>query len=127
MTDEPRDKFYGLPLSEWIESFPYELESDAVALSSVVTAGREGFGLEGEPLLNFVRQALTGVLRSGGRPVHGGGQGPHEWILQPRYGSQPAEILEAVMAEWIAAGLPDGDLDGLWFALPQHAWMPPPG
>jgi hypothetical protein len=127
MTSEPRHRHFDSPLSEWIEGFPHELDTDAVALSSVIVTGRDGFGFEGEALIGFVRQALTGILEQGGRPVHGGGEGPHDWILQPRYGSRPAEILEAFMAEWLAAGMPTGDQGGLWFALPQHAWMPPPG
>ena len=62
----------------------------------------------------------------GAVPVTGGGpDGPHLWILQRQYGSQPEEIIKNVIREWLANGAQDEDPGGLWFALPQYAWTQP--
>lgn len=59
------DKYFGIPLSEWIERTPNELEMDAVGLWQIVPVGRESFGLEGEALKDFVRRSVIAPRISG--------------------------------------------------------------
>ena len=109
----------------WIEQIPSELPVDAVGLWQIVGPARHDFGLEGEALVSCLRRALVALVQRGARPVVGGGDGPHEWIGQRQYGSDPAEIVENVLQEWIANGMQDEDPRWLWFALPEDTWMPP--
>jgi hypothetical protein len=125
VTQELKHKAYGTPFAEWIEQIPYELDTDAIGLWQIVSDGRLGFGLEGSELVGFLRRALVGILGAGGRPVVGGGEGPHDWILERRYGTRSEDVIENVLREWIANGMRDEDPGGLWFVLPEHAWMPP--
>jgi hypothetical protein len=119
MTDELRDKRSGETMSEIIEQYGNELESDAVGIWQLVPAGRQGFGLEGEALTAFMRRCIAELLSRGAVPVIGGGGSGFYWIQQHQYGARPEEILENVIAEWLAEGAPDDDPGGLWFALPE--------
>ncbi len=125
MTDEPRHRLYGETMSEVVTGYGDELEIDAVGIWQLVPAGRQGFGLEGDALTEFMRRCVKELLSRGAVPVLGGGDSEHDWIVQRRYGTQPDEILENVIAEWLANGSPNDDPGGLWFALPQWAWLPP--
>jgi hypothetical protein len=120
MTSEPRDKRYGTPLSEAIERIPNELPFDAVGIFQIVPHGRDGFGLEGEDLADFVRRSIHGLLDAGAVPVRGGKGTGYEWVQQKQYGTSKREITEALIAEWQA--MPDDPLvlcgEGIWFALP---------
>jgi hypothetical protein len=112
-----RHKLYGTPVEEWIAAVPNELPIDAVGLWQIVPAGREGFGLSGEELIEFVRLNLLGLLESGAKPVIGAADGIHIWTLVP-YGDNAVEIADAIIEEWITSGLePDGG--DIWFALPH--------
>ncbi|WP_114945730.1 hypothetical protein [Microvirga calopogonii] len=125
MTDEPREKRSGKPLTEYVKLIAEELPIDAVGIWQIVPAGRFGFGFEGEALTDFVRRCIAELLSRGAVPVVGGGQSEHEWIVQRQYGSTPAEIIDNVVREWLANGAKDEDPGGLWFALREYAWMPP--
>jgi hypothetical protein len=119
MTREPRHKRFGFPLSQWIDQVPGELPDDAVGMWQIVPAARLDFGLEGEDLTRVVRRAIEALLRRGAVPVIGGGDTGYYWIRQPQYGSQPEEIIDNVIREWLANGAKDEDPGGLWFALPE--------
>jgi hypothetical protein len=104
-----------------------ELPIDAVGMWQIVPGARRGFDLEGDALTDYVRRCIAELLSRGAMPVVGGGKdGPHDWIVQPQYGSRPEEIIENVVREWLANGAKNEDPGGLWFALPQYAWTPPP-
>jgi hypothetical protein len=124
MSDEPIHRVHGTRLSDWIEAIPHELPLDAVGMWQFVPAGRRGFGLEGEALVAFVRRAIAALLERGAVPVVSGADEGYFWLPQPQYGSSPAEIVENVVREWIARGLPDCDVGGLWFALPEDVGVP---
>ena len=121
MTDDPRHKLYGTPLSEWIALIPGELPRDAVGLFQIVPAGRDGFGLKGAALTDFVRRGIHALLDAGAVPVRGGKGTGYEWLAQKQYGTAKEEITEAIIREWLA--LPDDPLvlcgDGVWFARPE--------
>jgi len=113
-------------MSEWIKMVANELPDDAVGLWQIVPDGRRGFELEGDALADYVRRCIAELLSRGAVPVVGGGlEGEHDWIAQSQYGSKPGEIIENVVREWLANGAKDEDPGGLWFALREHAWMPP--
>src|SRR4051794_16720403 len=76
MTGEPRDRRSGETMSEIIVQFGNELESDAVWTWQLVSKGRQGFGLEGDALADFMRCCIKELLSRGALPVYGGG-GPH--------------------------------------------------
>jgi hypothetical protein len=110
---------YDLTVLEWIEAVPRELPVDALGMWQIVPDGRYEFGLSGDDLTEFVRRCVSEVLAHGAKPVVGGGGTEFDWIYQPHYGETNTEILDAVMKEWLAAGSPDCDPGGLWFALPS--------
>ncbi len=106
-------------MSEWIKMVANELPDDAVGLWQIVPDGRRGFGLEGDALTSYVRRSIAELLSRGAMPVVGGADKGYYWIAQPQYGSQPEEIIENVVREWLANGAQDEDPGGLWFALPD--------
>jgi hypothetical protein len=92
-------------MSDYIVQVANELPIDAVGMWQIVPGGRRGFGLEGDALTDYVRRCIAELLSRGAVPVVGGGlEGEHEWIAQPQYGSQPDEIIENVVREWLANG-----------------------
>ncbi|EIM30608.1 hypothetical protein MicloDRAFT_00008580 [Microvirga lotononidis] len=126
MTEEPKHWYYGTPMSEHIKRVADELPIDAVGMWQIVPGGRQGFKLEGDALIDFVRRCIAELLSRGAVPVVGGGlDGEHEWIVQRQYGSTPEEIIDNVVREWLANGAKDEDPGGLWFALREYAWTPP--
>src|SRR5829696_6512754 len=119
MSAERKDPWFGHTASEWIALTPGDLTIDAVGLWEIVPFGREGFGLQGADLVDFVRRSLYALVEAGAKPVIGGGGTDYYWIVQPQYGTGNAEIVENVIAEWLASGGGDPDPGGLWFALPE--------
>lgn len=116
MTDEPVDKYFGVPLSEWVDRIPNELEIDAVGLWQIVPVGRDSFGLNGEGLRDFVRRAVFALLKRGAVPVHPAQEDGIFWIRKNCYGDDIDNIVSNIIAEWEKSGV-DPNEDGLWFAL----------
>jgi hypothetical protein len=126
MNEEPRHRYGGETMSEYVVQVANELPIDAVGMWQIVPGGRHGFGIEGEALTDYVSRCIAELLSRGAVPVVGGGlEGEHEWIAQPQYGSEPGEIIENVVREWLANGAKDEDPGGLWFARRERAWFPP--
>ena len=121
MTNEPRDKIYGTLMSEHIALIPGELPRDAVGLWQIVPAGRDGFGLHGAALTDFVRRGIGALLDAGAVPVRHDPASAYEWDQQKQYGSSSEGIISAVIAEWLK--MPDDPLvlcgEGVWFARPR--------
>jgi hypothetical protein len=125
MSEEQRHRYYRTPISEWMERAANEMATDAVGVWDIVPNGRQGFGLEGEPLVDYVRRQIAVLLARGGVPVLGGGLGgEHHWVVQRQYGTRPGEILDNIMREWLERGAADEDPEWLWFTLPENAWTP---
>jgi hypothetical protein len=116
---QARDPFFGDTVMEYIQTVSGELPIDAVGLWQIVPAGRRGFGLSGEDLTEFVSRCVSELLAHGAKPVRGGAGTEYYWLQQPQYGETNAEILDAVIKEWLAAGGGECDPGGLWFALPS--------
>lgn len=125
MSEEPTHRYYGDTLSDYIVQVANELPVDAVGMWQIVPGGRHGFDFEGEALIDYVRRCIAELLSRGAVPVVGGGEGPHEWIIQRQYGTTPDAIIDNVVREWLANGAKNEDPGGLWFALREKAWMPP--
>ena len=111
---------FGQTVREYIDTVAGELPIDAVGLWQIVPAGRQGFGLSGDDLTEFVHQCVLALLAQGATPVVGGGGTEYDWLLQPQYGETVSDIAEAVINEWLAAGAVDCNPGGLWFALPSR-------
>jgi hypothetical protein len=121
MTDELRDKYYGYTISESIALTPGELPIDAVGLWQIVPDGRDGFGLSGEALDDFIRRTITALLDADAVPVRHVPGSQFEWDVQHQYGTTREQIIEGIIAEWHT--MPDDPLvlcgEGVWFARPR--------
>lgn len=116
MKEEPVDKFFGVPLSEWIKKVPNELSRDAVGLWQIIPAGRESFGLSGDDLKDMTKRCINALLERGAVPARASAQKGVFWEHDTHYGSEPQQIAENIIREWEQSGV-DPDHDGLWFAL----------
>jgi hypothetical protein len=117
MTNGPRDRFFGNSIDEWISTLPGELAVDAVGLWQIVSFGREGFGLSGDRLTDFVRRGIEALFVKGATPVVGAMNGIHLWTTVD-YGDSSDVASKAIIAEWQSSGR-DPDVGDVWFALPH--------
>ena len=72
MSEEPRHRHYGVPMSKCIVQVANELAVDAVGMWQIVPGGRRGFGLKGEALTDYVRRCIAELLSHAAVPVIGG-------------------------------------------------------
>jgi hypothetical protein len=121
MTDELKDKYYGYTISEAIALIPGELPIDAVGLWQIVPKGRDGFGLKGTALNDFISQGIGALLDADAVPVRHVPGSDYEWDIQRQYGSEREQIIGSILAEWHT--MPDDPLvlcgEGVWFARPR--------
>jgi hypothetical protein len=116
-TAEPRHQQLGTPLSEWIQHRADELAHDEVGFWQIVPEGRNGFGLAGADLDEFVRRTLLSLFAKGAVPVRHVRESGRVWTWQKSYGASAEEMAEAIVREWVREGRPDPDLGDLWFGL----------
>ncbi len=120
MIEELRHKLYGRPMGEWIALTPYALNDIGVGMHGIIDNGRYGFGLEGPSLVDFVRRSLRTLVARGAVPRHWGKPGAPDRNIPLHYGSDtPDEIVEGVIADWLAGGGGDLEWGDYWFALPK--------
>ncbi len=62
MSEEPTDKYFGTPLSEWMSSIPNELPDDAVGLWQIIPALRRAFGLDDPAIEHFARLIIADLV-----------------------------------------------------------------
>lgn len=127
MIDQNRKRLLGDTVAGYIETLPYELDSDGVGFWVIVPAGRS-FGFEGDDLSEFVRLCIERLLDVGGVAVRLAEQGPRRWILQTHYGRENSAISAAIVSEWLASGGGNPKWESLWFVTPRvlkhAAFMP---
>ena len=118
MTDEPKHKIYGSSVNECISYTSSGLDDDVgVGLNGIIADGHLGFGLEGPALVDFVRRSLHTLVARGAKPRH--------WRLDGNiplhYGADsPQEIVEGVIADWLASGGGDLEWGDFRFTLPKY-------
>jgi hypothetical protein len=112
MTDEPRHKMFGTPLSEWIERVPNELEMDAVGLWQFFLTYKQDFGISHEAAIEACRQTIIKLIERGGIPVDG-----VSWERLEQYGTTPEAIALDIVAQWENADI-EPFLTDVWFAPP---------
>ncbi|WP_431286655.1 hypothetical protein [Roseateles chitinivorans] len=108
----------GLSDAEWMQRSLDGARSDPIGMWQMVRAGREGFGLSGAPLEDFVQRFITEMITGGAEPIVGDDAAEFGWISADRPGGSPKETAEALVEEWTRSGV-DPDVDGVWFAFPQ--------
>lgn len=118
---EARHVDYGYTVQEAIDLIPGELPIDAVGLWQIVPKARDGFGLKGHELTDFVRRSIHALLDAGAVPVRHQPGSEFEWDMQNQYGTSRDAITEGVIREWLA--MPDDSTilcgEGVWFARPR--------
>ncbi len=118
MIDQNRKRLLGDTVAGYIETLPYELDSDGVGFWVIVPAGRS-FGFEGDDLSEFVSLCIKRLLDVGGVAVRLAEHGPRRWKLQTQYGRESSEISAAIVSEWLADGGGNPKWESLWFVTPR--------
>ncbi|MGO4153074.1 hypothetical protein [Cupriavidus sp. YAF13] len=118
MNEELKDKWFGESIKDRISKIHLELEDDAVGLWQIIPFGRQGYGLAGEDLVEYVRRSLLALFAHGAIPVQGAIDGIHYWEPVDRFGADPQLMVQGVIDEWLASS-EDPDPGGLWFAMPS--------
>lgn len=114
MTNEPVDKYFGIPMSEWIARVPNELDIDAVGLWQIIPVGIDSFGLSGWRLEDFGYRCIVALLQQGAIPVKSM-LGVSGWVPETKYRGSHEEMAIQIINDWKAGELVP-DQDGLWFA-----------
>jgi hypothetical protein len=112
MSSDPIHKFDGVRMSEWIAATPSELTDIGVGIAGIIHDGRYGFGLEGAALVDFVRRSLYTLVERGAKPRHWGKPGDPYRDIPLHYGNDSRrEIVEGVIADWLASGGGDSNME----------------
>ncbi|MEA1844590.1 hypothetical protein [Agrobacterium tumefaciens] len=115
MIQEPVEKYFGTPISEWIARVANELEVDAVGLWQIIPVGIDSFGLSDEQLEDFGYLCVVALLKRGAVPVKSSSELPG-WVPEMKYHGSHEEMAMQIISDWKAGKLVP-DHDGLWFAL----------
>lgn len=121
---EPRHKFYGISISDWIDTIDGDLENDSISLAEIIPTGRDDFNLQGELLLDFTRKCIQKLLYAGAKPIDGKKDENGKFIssVSKKYGYTYNEIIENIISEWQEEekkGNGDFYCWGIWFGLPK--------
>ena len=107
-------------LEEYIALMPNELDDIGVGLGGILGAGRKDYELQGAELIKFVRRCLYALVERGAKPRHWGSPSHPNRDILLHYGNDTnEEIVEGVIADWLAAGGGDLEWGDFWFALPR--------
>jgi hypothetical protein len=120
MKHERRHNMTGSTISDWISRMPNDIDDIGIGLTLVVMVGRHNFELEGDELIDFVRRSIYALLERGGKPRHWGSPSHPNRDIPLHYGNDTnEEIVEGVIADWLASGAGDLEWGDFWFALPD--------
>lgn len=119
MNSELRHRTYNTTMRDWIDHVPKELDDIGVGLAELLDDGKYGFGLDGAALVDFIRRSLHALLDKGAKPRHWGSPSHPDRNVMLHYGNDTNdEIVEGVIADWLASGGGDLEWGDFWFALP---------
>lgn len=107
----------GISDADWIQRALNEAKNDPVGMWQIVKVGREGFGLSHSALEDFVQRFVLEMVAGGAGPVIGDRSATSGWVGTTKYGVEPKDVANALVAEWKSSGI-DPDVDGIWFAFP---------
>lgn len=124
MTHAQHWQRYEESIDEWLEELPLKLDHGPIGMWEILPAGRHGFGLQQDALVDFVRASVRRLLECGARPVRRRKDGPYSWVVQSQYGDTPDEILASLIEDWASWDGSDPDRGGLWFATPDMWSIP---
>lgn len=114
----------GWTIRRALEHAHHEL-TDLVGIWAIVSIGRDGYGLDGGDLREFVLLYVATLIAHGGIVIEGARDGVHYWKHATRYGKTPVEIAESVVREWIAQGEPDPPVyESIAFTVPDYLAEP---
>jgi hypothetical protein len=120
MIQDKRHKLFDETVGEWLRDLPAYLDDIGIDLGAIVQNGRSGFGLEGRDLAEFVRKSLHGLVKHGAKPRHWGSLSYPGRNIPLHYGNDtPEEIVEGVIADWLAPGAGEPEWGDFWFDLPE--------
>lgn len=112
MTNVPKHREFGTPITEWVEKIPNELEVDAVGLWQVVPSFSAEFGLSGLELERYLRLAIEALIERGAVPV----EAPDTGLIRHDLFSNGVPDTEKVMQYLVSLGR-DPTVDDVWFEL----------
>jgi hypothetical protein len=119
MTEGRKHKLYGSSISDWLRFLPAHLDDIGVGMAGIVQTGRYGFELKNSELIEFIRKSLYVLLKHGAKPRHWGSPSKPDRDFELHYGNDTnEEIVEGVIADWLASGAGDLEWGDFWFALP---------
>jgi hypothetical protein len=119
MINERRHRVNNTTISDWIAQMPSDLDDIGVGLAGILDDGRYGFELKGPALVDFIRRGLYALVERGAKPRHWGSPTYPDRNIPLHYGNDTnEEIVEGVIADWLASGAGDLEWGDFWFALP---------
>ncbi len=113
-------KKFGVSDVEWFNRSVEEAHRDPVGMWQMIKAGRDGFGLSGVLLEEFVKDFIVEMIKGGAVPVIGDKTSRFGWSPILKYGDDPEAIADALIKDWNSLKV-DPDVDGVWFAA-QSVW-----
>lgn len=119
MREDLIDAFDGTPILEWIETIPAGIEDDHVSLWAILGAAR-GYGLDHEETIEFARRSIGSLLDAGAVPVVVTGVDSPMFAPTDRFGTRRDEIIDAVIADWLANGGGELDWGDYAFTFPEN-------
>ena len=120
MTQEPVDKYLGIPMSQWIAMLPHELGHDCVFFFQIIPVGRDSFGLQGAELVDLARRSFLVLLDKGGKLCLGNVVDP-KWAKIVQSNASNEEIVELIIDAWQNSAV-EPDWYELWFDRPIDSW-----
>ena len=110
---------HGTPILAWIETSAAAIEDDHESLWRILAAAK-GYGLDREETIEFARRCIGSLLDAGAVPVVFTGVDSPMFAPTDRFGTRNDEIVEAVVADWLANGGGDLDWGDYPFTFPEN-------
>lgn len=100
---------------------PDWLDDIGIGFCQLVRIGHNNFDLRDDDLVLFLRLSILALLKEGGVPARYFADENPGWDVYHGYGTDPDQIADAVIAEWLAAGSPlQVEWGDWWFSRPDR-------